>query len=395
MSQSVELVKLYGASLLMSFGQGMIIPTIPVIAGAFSISPGLAAQVVTAQGLGRVVGQLPGGVITDRWGSKIAMVLGVVLVAGGSFATAVTPFFSLFLLAQFFVGAGDSIWRLSREVSGLDLVHADQRGRMMSGFMGISSAGIALGPVAGGVITDLASFRAVFWLYGAIGLGTLAMSLGKTQDATAHRIAASLEFHWGKLSQVRPEYRATYLVLVFTTFSMMIYRTALQGLLPLLVVTQLGFSTTHVGTLFGLSGLFVLAMIVPAGIITDKIGRKVATVPSTALPGLAFLALPFVDSMLGLSILAAAIGAANGLSLGSVATTTYDVVPQASRGQLQALRRTVGEVGGTLGPLLGGLIVDAYSPATAFLFYAPFMLLAAALLAFVARETLVKPASRL
>jgi MFS family permease len=393
MNPTIEFAKLYGASFLMSFGQGMIIPTIPVIAGDFNISPGLAAQIITAQGLGRVVSQLPGGVVTDRWGSRIAMVLGAVLVAAGSFATAMTPFFSLLLLAQFFAGAGDSVWRLSREVSGLDLVHAGQRGRLMSGFMGVSSAGIALGPVAGGVIADLADFQTVFWLYGVIGLGTLAMSLGKTRDSTARGVAPSLEFHWGKLSQIRPRYRATYLVLVFTTFSMMIYRTALQGLLPLLVVMQLGFSTTHVGTLFGLSGLFVIAMIIPAGIITDKIGRKAATVPSTALPGLAFLALPFADNMVQLSILAAVIGAANGLSLGSVATTTYDVVPQGSRGQLQALRRTVGEIGGTLGPLIGGLIVDAYSPATAFLFYAPFMLVAAFLLAFVARETLVKPLS--
>jgi len=165
MSRTTELVKLYGASLLMSFAQGMIIPTIPIIAGTFHVSPGLAAQVVTAQGLGRVVGQLPGGFTTDRWGSTIAMVLGAVLVIGGSFATAMTPYFSLLLLAQFFIGAGDSIWRLSREVSGLDLVEADQRGRMMSGFMGVSSAGMALGPVAGGVIVNAYSPATAFLFY--------------------------------------------------------------------------------------------------------------------------------------------------------------------------------------------------------------------------------------
>ena len=42
------LANLYVPSLVMSFGQGMVIPAIPVIASEFDVSVGLAAQVVTA-----------------------------------------------------------------------------------------------------------------------------------------------------------------------------------------------------------------------------------------------------------------------------------------------------------------------------------------------------------
>ena len=73
-----------------------------------------------------------------------------------------------------------------------------------------------------------------------------------------------------------------------------------------------------------------------------------------------------------------------------MATSTYDVIPQSGRGRLQALRRTIAEVGGVAGPLLGGLLANLYNPGAPFLVYGPVLILAALLLAFLAKETLVK-----
>jgi MFS family permease len=74
--------------------------------------------------------------------------------------------------------------------------------------------------------------------------------------------------------------------------------------------------------------------------------------------------------------------------LGSLATSTYDVVPASARGRLQALRRTVAEIGGVGAPLFGGILADHFNPGVPFLVYAPLLVLAAVLLAVVARETL-------
>ena len=266
----------------------------------------------------------------------------------------------------------------------------------MSGFMGISSAGMTMGPVAGGFLADVFNFRVVFFIYMFLALGVLASALAARETSLAYRRSSSSLFKFGRLSEIDPYYRRTYLVLIFATFCMMLYRTTLQSMLPLYVGTHLGFSTTQVGSLFGVAGIFVLVMIIPAGIITDTIGRKAASVPSTAIPALVFLAFPLARSMAMLSILAALLGAANGLSLGSVATTTYDVIPEAKRGQFQGLRRTLGEMGGVTGPLLGGFIANSYNPGMTFLLYSPLLFVAAFLLALASRETLIKrqPASR-
>jgi MFS family permease len=82
------------------------------------------------------------------------------------------------------------------------------------------------------------------------------------------------------------------------------------------------------------------------------------------------------------------LGIANGLSLGSLATSTYDVVPASARGRLQAARRTIAEIGGVGAPLLGGFLADTFNPGVPFLAYAPLLVLSAVLLAAVGRETL-------
>ena len=51
-------------------------------------------------------------------------------------------------------------------------------------------------------------------------------------------------------------------------------------LLPVYVVSDLGYSASEVGYLFGVVGFVQLLMIVPAGFISDKIGRKAAVVPA-------------------------------------------------------------------------------------------------------------------
>ena len=117
-------------------------------------------------------------------------------------------------------------------------------------------------------------------------------------------------------------------------------------------------------------------------------GRKWATVPSTGIPALAFLFIPFSDTFLQLAVLVSRLGVANGLSLGSLATSTYDVVPPNARGRLQAARRTVAEIGAMCAPLLGGILTNTFNPGVSFLAYAPLLVLSAVMLAVVGRETL-------
>jgi MFS family permease len=71
--------------------------------------------------------------------------------------------------------------------------------------------------------------------------------------------------------------------------------------------------------------------------------------------------------MLPLAVLLGITGIATGLALGSMATYTYDIIPEHARARLQTLRRLIGDVGALLGPLMGGLIADVAALAITFL----------------------------
>lgn len=394
------LIVLYSTTIFLGLGHGMIMPIIPMIAGHFEITGGIAAQIVTAFALGRFVGQPIGGVLIDRFGTRIAITVGPLIIGLSVFVASISPFFWPLLIALFIAGIADSSWMLGREVAGVDLVKANQRGRLMSGFMGFHAVGMGLGGLAGGVLADASGFRAVFALYTFLSLLVFIVgyfapnSKPLNRDVNTEELGLNGNFInriKGLFFQIDPTLRATYLVLVFATASMMLYRMSFQSMFPL-YADEIGMSASRIGFLFFLMTFGSLIMIIPAGFIVDKVGRKWATVPSTMLPGLAFLVIPFLGSFNPLIVIAVAMGFANGLSLGSVATSTYDVVPDSARARLQAARRTFSEVGAITGPLLGGVLAVNYGAGITFFVYAPVLLIAAALLMFVAKETLVKPA---
>jgi len=400
------LITLYSSTLLAGMWS-MIVPALPVLAKSFDISPGTAAQTITALAMGRFAGMPVSGVVLDRLGTRAALTAGPAIACSAALLAGAMPWFSLILVLVFLIGIGESIWVIAREVAGIDLVRQEQRGRVLSGFHGMNNLGLALGPLLGGLLTEAIDFRAVFFAYAACA--ALSVLLGtvveNAKPRSSQRSAPSPAFTsgWGIAAlrrklfglrelfhQIQPDLRATYVVLVFATLTSFVHRVTTQSMLPLLATSVLGLSPKEVGMLFTISGVSVFAMILPAGFVIDKVGRKWATVPSTGIPAIAFLLIPFAQSFFQLTVLISFLGIANGLSLGSLAASTFDVVPASARGRLQAVRRTIAEIGGVGAPLLGGYVADRFNPGVPFLAYAPLLVLSAVLLAVVARETLEK-----
>ena len=394
-------VLLYGSTLFSGLGWGMVLPTIPVLAASFDISLGAAAQTVTAWAAGRFVGTPVSGVMLDRTGPGVMMVAGAAVTSAAAIAAFASPGFVWLLVALFVVGVVEPSWNLGREVAGIDLASQNQRGRVMSGFHGVHNAGMTLGPLVGGFLTVSAGFRYVFVAYALFAaLATLCgLAVDRPSGAGMPRPFArtavrgvGLGYWTGRIvalyREVAPPLRRTYAVLVVATSTSLMCRLTLQSMLPLYAGGYLGFSPVEVGALFSISGVVVFFMIVPAGFVLDKVGRKWATVPSNLIPAIVFLLIPLADDFLELAVLVSLMGIANGLSLGCLATTTYDLAPQHARGRLQAMRRTIADLVGLGAPAGGGMLANAFYPGIPFLALTPVLWLSALLLAFGARETL-------
>jgi MFS family permease len=394
---------LYGGTLL-SGGWSIIIPTIPVLAVDFGVSAGAAAQVVTATAIGKFFGTIIAGILLDRMGTRLALVSGPLIGCGAALLCALVPWFFLLLILSLCIGAADSLGATAREFAALDLARRNQRGRLISSMHGTHNIGAAIAPLAGGWLTELFGFKAAFAGYAVTcGLMALLGALGPHVAAPAPHKLPEPRLGWGPAAlkprlrglfvlfrEIRPDLRTTFVALVLATLVSQSQRIIVQSMLPLYAGAYLNLSPSQIGMLFTISGAVVFAMIIPAGFIMDRIGRKWCTVPSTGAPALVFLLIPLTSSFTELAILVGVAGFAQGLSLGSLATSTYDVVPAHARGRLQALRRTIAELGSGVAPLIGGYLANQFNPGVPFLVYAPLLLFSATWLALVGKETLEK-----
>jgi len=184
-------------------------------------------------------------------------------------------------------------------------------------------------------------------------------------------------------------------VLFIATFGQMARGQVTNSALPLYTQEALGYSPTTTGLIFTVIGLTTFLMIVPTGFISDKLGRKWAASPAAVFSLAGFVLLPFFSSVPSLMFVAFLIGIANGLAMGAMTIYTYDIVPEEFKGQLQALRRSIGELGAVMSPPVVGILAVAFSPSAPFWFFAPLHAISALLLIFVAKESLRKrlPAS--
>lgn len=381
----------------------MILPTIPVLARQFGVSAGGAAQIVTAFAVGKFFGTIVAGVLLDRMGTRVALVGGPLAASLAGLCVVWAPSFFLILFLALIMGAADSLWSTAREVAGIDLAHRSQRGRVISGLHGVHTMGAAFSPFVGGWLTETFSFEAAFIGYAvstalSVPLGFVGPSVAvppraeKLKDAPrgwgAAAILRRLRAIKSLYHEIDPSLRSTYRAITFATLVNQSQRVIVQSMLPIYAAYYLHLTPTQIGMLFTVSGIIVFSMIIPAGFLMDRVGRKWCTVPSTAIPGFVFLLIPMAGSFTQLAVLIGISGVAQGLSLGSLATSTYDVVPAHARGRLQALRRTIAELGSGFAPLIGGYLANAYNPGVPFLLYAPLLILSAMLLALVGKETL-------
>ncbi len=382
-------LSIYLPSMLMSMGQGMIIPSLPTIARTFNVSEALAVQVITSQLIGRTVSMLPTGAIVDRFGVRPLMIGGAALATASTLTAALAPSFTVIIVTQFFWGIGMSTWMFGREVAAVDMVQRQQRGRQMSALMGIGSTGMAFGPAIGGVLTDLVGVRGLFFVYAGMSAVVLLISLllRDISRPTRRRASAPL-FDLRAFAQIHPYFRATYVVLFYSTFAQMIRGQVTNTMLPLYVQSQLDYSASLTGVLFTAAGVTTFLMIAPTGIISDKLGRKWAAGPAAVLSTIAFIAFPLAANIPTLFAVMCTVGLANGLAMGAMTIYTYDVVPTHVRGQLQALRRGVGELGALTTPPSAAVIASVFQPGVVFWFFAPLHVLSALLIFGLARESL-------
>jgi EmrB/QacA subfamily drug resistance transporter len=135
---------------------------------------------------------LMAGTLGDLFGRKKLMLVGVTIFCGGSVLSALATTSGLLIAGRVVMGAGAAF----SEPGTLSMIRhlypeRTRRARALGVWAAVSGLALALGPVIGGVLVGIWSWRAVFWfnlLFGAIALIAAAIVLPENSDPVKARL---------------------------------------------------------------------------------------------------------------------------------------------------------------------------------------------------------------
>jgi MFS family permease len=270
-----------------------------------------------------------------------------------------------------------------------------QRGQALSVFGGINRLGIFGGPAIGGLVADQAGIHATFALSASLAGLALAMSVILLKPLVRAGTALRASHRWRLVGAgMRRNARDLSAAATAQMLGQMI-RAGRFLIIPLWGAEQLGLDAAQVGAIVTAGAILDVSMFIPAGMLMDRFGRKVAAVPSFSLMALGIGLIPFTRDFVTLLLAAMLIGLGNGLSSGLMMTLGADLAPPGATGEFLGVWRLIGDVGAVMGPLLVGAVA-----ATAGLAGGAWVLsvagwLAVFTLARLVRETRVSPLDEL
>jgi MFS family permease len=309
--------------------------------------------------------QILAGFAGDRFGHRrtaLLFSLGMVIasIALAVFIQLKTPTWSVVLAAIFVATFGSGtqpplnaiIARFSRqsdltESYGLQAIAAN--------------IGWAIGPLLGGWLLGFSTFG---WLFG-IGAGIKALSLlgipFLPPDSPAGDLKKAVSYNIKSLIPAPT-------LMLFGLLAMLFYLTMTQwaGTLSVFTVDRLGFSTAQYGLLMSISGVLIIVFQYPISHAMTRYGRK-ALILGCLFYAAGFLSLAWIKSFMP------AVGSIVIMVTGEMlfVPSSMAVVGQMSgpddKGKSMGFYGLCSTMGFSLGPLLGGFLLDKYPQTPLFL----------------------------
>ena len=155
---------------------------------------------------------------------------------------------------------------------------------------------------------------------------------------------------------------------------------------PIYTESQLGFTASLISLLFSIRGITNLIIRMPAGRISDNIGRKKPFLLAYGIIIIVFSILPTVKNFTLISIVMALYGIGWGMRVAPSTALLIESVTSEDRTLALSVYMTMFDIGSTIGALLAGFTVSILSGGTPMLICVPIMLTALIVFLHLSRE---------
>jgi EmrB/QacA subfamily drug resistance transporter len=152
---------------------------------------------VNAYVLAYAVLLLTGAALGDRLGRKRMFIAGIALFTAGSAAAALAPTIDFLVAARATQGVAAALVTPLTLTLIAEAFAPEQRGLALGVWSGISGIGVALGPLVGGALTQVASWHWIFWVNVPIGIALVPLAaarLTESRGEVKHLDLAGLAF---------------------------------------------------------------------------------------------------------------------------------------------------------------------------------------------------------
>ncbi|WP_135665500.1 MFS transporter [Halorhabdus rudnickae] len=337
-------------------GVRMIYPVLlPSIRETFDLSLTVAGLLVTILWLGSAIGQLPSGMLADRYSERSVMAAGVLVAALGVSLVVLAPTAAVLFGATALVGLGQSLYPIAR-ITILTDMYPDRIGSALGVTMATGDLGqTVFPPIAGAVAAAVAWQAGLGMMIPGLLVGALALVVVLPAQTGA---TGSETEDGGTLRELIADLReGDILFFAFILFLYILVWQSFTSFYPTYLAEQKPLSETTAGLLFSL--FFAVGVVVKpaAGVAYDRIGPRRSLVAVLSGPVLGLAALPLVDSLAGIIVITALVST----MLGSGAITQSflsEAFSEEARGTGLGIVRTTAATLGAAGPLVFGLIAD-------------------------------------
>jgi DHA1 family multidrug resistance protein-like MFS transporter len=335
----------------------LVVPVLPDYAKRFGLGPAQLGVVVGIFGVGRLLVNIPAGLLSQRVDRRWLMLLSTLAVVVGQALTGLATGWHSLLAARLLTGLAGGVAITSGMALLADLTTDASRGRDMATLQGFQLAGSALGPVVGGFLAAAFGSRSPFLISGIPAIAVVLWGRHVLSRVHLTRHTRSPQ-HSGPAAWFNRDVLGVCLL----GFSVFFHRFGgLQALVPLIAYgAAVDLGVSQLGLLLGAITLCNILMVRWVGGLSDRVGRKRVIVPAMAVVAAGSAALALSGSVWVFVTATLVTGVAAGFSGPTPAAYLVDVTPSYARGTVTGVYRTFGDLGGIAGPLLLGVLAQNF-----------------------------------
>lgn len=367
MTQTRSFLLLCGIGVFCFMSYNLVrMPVLALFAQSLGAGPESIGLVVSVSTLTGVLLKLPGGALSDIYGRRMLMRVGVIAFGLPPFVYPLVSDLEVLTGLRFLHGLATAIFAPSALATVAEM-YRDRRGAALGWYTASTQAGALLGPVLGGWLVYAAGFPITFvtgGVFGCIGLlFFFLLRLNPPPPRGDKGLKLVLAEMWRGFRVVARNARV--LVTSATDAAKMIASGALMAFLPIYGVS-IGLNPGEVGLLFGIQGITSFLSKPVMGRASDRIGRRPLILLGLLICAGTFAMIPHVSGFPILLALAAGFGFGEAVVSSSTAALVADLSELKTLGAGMGMQGTIMDIGHASGPLLAGVLIAHVSYQSAF-----------------------------